>query len=312
MLRAERIAYTFTGQGSQRVGMWVDLERSQEARAIFRVADAIVGFPLSKLCREGPLEELTKTSNAQPAIVAHSLAALVALYELHPQLQETPPKFYLGHSAGEYSALAAAGVIGLETAISLVRKRGLLIEKMSIEGRMLAVHRFEHVDQVLAICSKTGTEAANFNGPGQIVVSGGVQGIEDAGMLAKEAGMRVILLRTSRAFHSSHMRPVTEEFKKVLAEVPFQDPVMFFIPNATAQPTRSGEKIKEAIAEQIAKPVRWYESIRLVLENGVDTVLEFGPEGILTGLLRRIDPEARGVCIKDCKSAVRYSYAGAS
>lgn len=312
MLEIDKTAYTFTGQGSQRVGMWDGLRGFKAAVEIFQTADEIVGFPLSRLCSEGPLEELTRTSNAQPAIVTHSLAALASLYESHPQLQETPPVFYLGHSAGEYGALAAAGVIAPETAISLVRTRGLLIEEMSTEGGMLAIHRFRDAEQVLDLCLKTGTEAANFNSPGQIVISGGVKEIEEARILATDAGMKVILLQTSHAFHSSLMRSVTERFKEVLAKVQFRDPIIPIIPNVKAKPSLSGDEIKEAIAEQIAQPVRWQESVEWVLEQGVNTFLEFGPEGVLTGLLKRIDPKARGICIKDYESAVKYPHARAS
>ncbi|MBI2314824.1 ACP S-malonyltransferase [Candidatus Daviesbacteria bacterium] len=309
MLGIDRRAEVFTGQGSQRVGMWSDLHQSAEARKIFQMADEIVGFTLSKLCREGPIEKLTKTENAQPAIVAHSIAAWVTARSLQPELQAIKPRFVLGHSVGEYSALVVAGVIDLETAIYLVRKRGLLIQELSSEGRMAAFHRFDNQEQVLSICQETETEAANFNGPGQIVVSGGVREIEDAIRLAKEMGMLVILLKTSRAFHSSAMRPATEEFKKVLLPIGFKDPVIPVIPNVTAKPSRSGDEIKKAIAEQIVMPVFWYESVRLVLASGVTTFLEFGPEPVLTGLLRRIDPAARGACIKDLESAVKCLYA---
>lgn len=307
MLEADKRAYTFTGQGSQRVGMWDDLRKSARAREIFQLADEIVGFSLSRLCSGGPIEELTKTRNAQPAIVAHSLAALAVAKGLHPELFEASPMFSLGHSVGEYSALVTTGVIDIATAIYLVRQRGLLIEELSPEGSMVALHKFDHLDQVMAICLQTGTEVANFNGPGQIVISGGIKEIKEATRIASQQGINSILLQTSHPFHSSLIRPVQEEFNKVLAKVVFRDPLFPIVLNTKAQPSISGNEIKEAIARQIAEPVRWDESVRYIQEQGVGTFVEFGPKPVLTGLLRRAYPQVRGIFVKDKQSAEALS-----
>lgn len=308
MLEIEKRADTFTGQGSQRVGMWVDLGQSSKVRKILQVTDEIIGFPLSKLCKDGPMTELTETRNAQPAIVAHSLAVLATAKELHPKLFETRPMFCLGHSAGEYSALVAAGVIDIEIAIYLVRQRGLLMEQFGKEGRMIALLGFTDKEQVIVICRETGAETANFNSPGQIIISGGVKEIEDAVRLAGERRIRVVPLKTSLPFHSSLMRPVQDEFKKVLSPVKFRDSTIPVILNVTACPTTDGTEMKEKLVEQIVAPVRWDESITWARKQGVDVFLEFGPEAILTGLLRKIDPIARGICAKDYRSAQSLSF----
>lgn len=303
MLELDKRVHTFTGQGSQRVGMWVDLEQHPEAQRIFHIADEVVGFPLSQICEMGPLLDLTETGNAQPAIVAHSIAALRVAQSLHPEFFSRKPYFSLGHSVGEYSALVDAGVIDIETAINLVRQRGLLMASLGGEGKMAALLGFQNKDQVMEICHETGAEGANFNGPAQIVISGGIQEIDDAIRLAGERRIKVIPLKVSRPFHSSLMRPMQEEFRKVIAPVEFKDPFHPAILNVTARTSISGEEIKENLVQQIVSPVRWDESIEEALRQGVGTYLEFGPEGVLTGLLRRIVPEARGICIKDYASA---------
>lgn len=308
MLEADKIAYTFSGQGSQRVGIWDDLRASAAAREIFQMTDEIVGFPLSKLCSEGPSEELTRTSNAQPAIIAHSLAALASIEELHSELLEAKPLFCLGHSVGEYSALVAARVITIREAIYLIRQRGLLIEQFGGEGKMAALLGFRDQEQVMEICGRTQTEAANFNGPSQIVISGGVKEIEHAIGLAGEEGIKSILLETSHPFHSSLMRPARDEFEKALSPITFKDPVVPIVLNTTARASTSGAEIKAAIARQIAEPVRWHESIIWVQQQGVRVFLEFGPKPVLTGLLRRIYPQAKGICVKDYKSAQELNF----
>ncbi len=303
MLELDKRAHTFTGQGSQMIGMWAGLEQSGEAQAIFNIADEVVGFRLSKLCKDGPLEELIKTSNAQPAIVAQSIAGLRTAQNLHPELLEIKPRFSLGHSVGEYSALVDAEVIDIATAIYLVRQRGLLMEQCGAEGKMAALIGFKHQEQVVAICRETGTEVANFNGPAQIVISGGVKEIEDAIKLAGENKIKAILLPVNRPFHSSLMKPMLQEFKKVIAPIEFKNPVTPVILNVTGRPSVSGTVIKRSLIEQPASPVRWDKSVNWALAHGADTFLEFGPKDTLTGLLKRIDIEAKGFCIKDYQSA---------
>ncbi len=299
-------AETFTGQASQRVGMWDDLRQSAAAGKIFQMTDEIVDFPLSKLCSQGPLEQITRTSNAQPAIVAHSLAALAAARELHPELFEENPQYVLGHSVGEYSALAAAGVITTEDAIYLVRQRGLLMEQYSPAGKMAALLGFSDKEQVIGICRETGAEAVNFNGPSQIVISGGTIEVEDAVRKARENKIKVVLLEALHPFHSSKMKPVQDMFREKVAPLEFKDSLRVVL-NTTAQFSRSGAEIKENAVVQIASPVLWEASMRLVIAKGVTTILEFGPGPVLTKLLRSIDPGVRGICIKDYESAQQLS-----
>lgn len=292
-------ADTFTGQGSQRVGMWDDLGGSAQARRIFKMTDEIVGFSLSRLCSEGPIKRLTRTSNAQPAVVAYSLAVLAATCEIHPEILEVRPKYVLGHSVGEYSALAAAGVIETSEAIDLVRKRGLLMERFGGKGKMVAFLGFRDRGQVIEICDETGVEVANFNGPSQIVISGRPKEVDDAVRVAEDRGIRTVPLGVSCASHSSLMKPVREELRKVIAPIEFKDPIVPIVLNVTGRPTVSGAEIKAALVEQITAPVLWEQSIRWVIAQGVSTFWEFGPGSVLTGLLKRIDPEARGVWVNN-------------
>lgn len=303
-------ALMFTGQGSQRVGMWDDLRVSPSARRTFQITDEIVGFSLSKLCSEGPIEKLTETKYAQPAIVAHSLAAFAVARELHSELFEREPLCVAGHSVGEYSALVVAEVINLETAIYLVRQRGLLMEEASRSnpGRMVALHRFISEEQVRSLCLKTGTYIANLNGPGQIIISGGIAEIENAVTEAKKVGIKPIPLEVSCAAHSPLMKPAQDEFKKVIADVKFDDPKTPVVPNVAAEPCVSGEEIKNYLVEQIVSPVRWHESVIYLLKQGIDVFIEYGPSPVLTGLLKRINKEAMGRCVKDYQSAEVLSF----
>ncbi len=297
MLNLENRAHTFTGQGSQRPDMFEGLEQSPEAWKIIETANGIIGFSLFGLSPE----DLNQTKYVQPAIVACDMALLAATRELHPDLPE--PAFDLGHSVGEYCALVDAGVIDTETALYLVEQRGLLMELLSPEGRMAALLGFENQEQVAEICKQTGTEEANFNGPTQIVISGGFSEMRNAMEMAKEAGMRVVLLKASHPFHSSLMQPVQDEFRKTITNIEFKEPKIPVISNITARPFQCADEIKLSLIKQIVMPVRWADSIRVAKERGVNTFLEFGPKPILTGLLNKIAPEANGFCVYDYISA---------
>lgn len=293
-----KVAYMFTGQGSQRKGMWGDLidpsPGSGLARRIFINADEIADCSLVA-------DPLTDTSKAQPAIVAHSLAALAVAKDRYPEIFKIPPAFCLGHSVGEYSALAAAGAINTTAAIYLVTKRGLLMEEAGRinPGKMAALLGLTD-DAVRDICQKTGAQIANFNCPGQIVISGEVDSIEKAVELVGERKSR--RLDISIASHSSLMRPAQERFANVLAPVGFREPQAPVISNVSARPYQSVAEIKQRLVEQLVSPVHWQQSIEYVLSQGVTTFIEFGPQAILTGLLRRINREAKSICISSLAS----------
>lgn len=301
MSAENQVAYTFTGQGSQRVGMWDDLRDSSIAQSVFEAADKRLGISLATLCSKGPIEELTRTSNAQPAIVAHSLSALYVTQNLHHDLPA--PKFYLGHSVGEFSALAGAGVIDEISAVYLVRQRGLLMER--VDGQMAVVFGKEP-EEVDELCRQSGAEVANINCPGQIVISGNEEHISEALRIANDP-RRVRLLNVSGPFHSTLMAPLREEFRQILDDVSFQDAKTPVILNVNAKPETRADVIKEMLVTQLAAPVQWRKSVEYAIAHGVTTFVEFGPGDTLTGLLKRINSEVRGVAVTDYQSAKTLS-----
>lgn len=293
----DKVVYTFTGQGSQRIGMWDDLRAFHLAEGFFRTADRRLGTSLSTLCRVGPIEELTRTSNAQPAIVAHSLAAFITAIALHHE--ELPkPSFHLGHSVGEFSALAAAGVIDGEAAVYLVRQRGLLME--GVNGQM-AVILGKDLEEVEELCRQSGAEVANINCPGQIVFSGSQEQISTALGIANDRRAR--LLPVSGPFHSSLMVPLRTEFRQILDDVSFRDAITPVILNVNAEPETRADVIKQMLVEQLASPVCWWQSVEYAIAHGVTTFVEFGPSDTLTGLLKRINPDVRGFAVTNYESA---------
>lgn len=299
MAAENKIAYTFTGQGSQRVGMWDDLRKFHLAEGIFKATDRRLGTSLSTLCREGPIDELTRTSNAQPAIVAHSLAAFVTTTaaQLHPDFPQ--PAFHLGHSVGEFAALAAAGVMDAESAVYLVRQRGLLMERVNGQMAVVLGREPREVDE---LCKQSGAEIANINCPGQIVISGSEESIGEALKIADDP-RRVRLLNVSGPFHSTLMAPLRTEFRQILDDVSFQDARIPVILNVSAEPETRAAVIKEMLVTQLAAPVRWWQSVEYAIAHGVTTFVEFGPNDTLTGLLKRINADVRGFAVTDYQSA---------
>jgi [acyl-carrier-protein] S-malonyltransferase len=294
---AHLTAYLFPGQGSQSVGMGQALvQRSEAARQTFAEADRILGFPLSDLCFRGPAEVLTETSNAQPAILTTSIAALRELQAARADLRQ--PAFLAGHSLGEYSALVAAGVLNFADAVRLTRVRGELMARAGERsaGSMAAILGIED-DQVVAICARAASETAsvvqvaNYNSPGQVVISGEKAGVERAMDLAKESRGRSRLLAVSIAAHSTLMASITDEFSDHVAATPLALPVIPVIGNLSARPMSNLEQVRDELVRQLTGSVRWTESVRTMIEGGAGRFVEIGPGSVLTGLVKRIAPE---------------------
>ncbi|HEX9148178.1 MAG TPA: ACP S-malonyltransferase [Thermoanaerobaculia bacterium] len=293
------LALLFPGQGSQFVGMGRALvESSPTARAVFDEADAALGFPLSRLCFEGPEEDLKRTANTQPAILTHSVAALAELSARFPGRLEGAA-FAAGHSLGEYSACVAAGVITFSDAVRLVRRRGELMQEAvpTGMGAMAAIVGLAAED-VEAACREAAqgeiVSAANYNSPEQTVIAGHAGAVEraSAACIAKGA-KRAIPLPVSAPFHSPLMRPARERMEELLAATSFSDAGIPVVTNVDALPVRDGAKLRDSLVRQIDSPVRWVESVRRLVAEGVDRALEIGPGNVLAGLLRRIDRSIR-------------------
>ena len=295
MAADQKVAYVFPGQGSQWVGMGHDLYVNlPEAKAVFEETDSILGFALSALCFEGPEDVLRQTVNAQPAIMAVSVAYL----RTSPQLQDRPqPSFLAGHSLGEYTALVAAGSLSFADALRLARERGRLMQEAGNQtsGGMLAVIGLDEAT-VQSVCQATGTEIANINCPGQIAISGPSQVLDKAAQLAKEKGaQRVIPLPVSGAFHSRLMQPAADGMAQAVSNLLFQDAIIPIVANTTAQPMTSGNALKAELLSQLCHSVLWQKSVEWMIKEGAHEFVEIGPGQVLTGLIKRISKEAKAI-----------------
>ncbi len=299
MTESPRVAFVFPGQGSQFVGMGKDVyAASSEARGVFDLADAALGFSLTKLCFEGPEEELRLTVNVQPALVTMSLALLAAMRT--SALMPTPV-FTAGHSLGEYSALAAAGALSTRDAVVLARERGRLMYQASISnpGAMAAIIGLDN-DAVAKLASESGVFVANYNCPGQVVISGDKTAMEQARTLAASRGAaKVVPLAVSGAFHTPLMQPAAEGLAKAVAKTPLNPPAVPVIANASARPLVSIGEVKDELSEQLTHPVQWQKSVEYMLSQGVDTFVEIGPGKVLAGLIKRIGKDTRTVNVGD-------------
>ncbi len=300
-------AAVFPGQGSQYVGMGKDLaDAFPSAREAFERADEALGLSLSRICWEGPEEELTRTQNAQPAILVHSLAAWSVIRDdVSPHV-----KYMAGHSLGEFSAYAASGSLSFEEAVRLVRRRGELMAEAGA-GTMWAVVGL-NADVVEAICEDVSGEggvvvAANYNSPQQLVISGETDAVERAGARAKEAGAKMVRpLAVSGAFHSPLMSVAESGLRGELDGLKLADPQFPVVSNVTAQPVADADAARRTLVSQLTSPVRWMQDVQRIAEDGVVNYLEIGPGKVLTGLLRRIDRGLSGVEVGKPEDVARF------
>lgn len=300
----ENIAFVFPGQGSQEVGMGQALvEAYPAAREIFEQADDMLGFPLSRLCFEGPDEELNDTFNTQPAIFVTSVAALESL---RAEGYDVMPRYVAGHSLGEYTAYVAAGVMSFADGLRLVRERGRLMKKAGEinPGSMAAIIKLDD-ETVVKICEEVTAEGngiltpANYNSPGQVVISGHTAAVERGIELAQVAGAkRALKLPISIASHSELMSVITEEFGDAISRTTLNLPVTPIVANITARPLDASlEAIRAEMMGQLTASVRWTDSVRWMVAQGITEFVEIGPKNVLTGLIRRIDKNVKTVNI---------------
>ncbi|MDQ3870940.1 MAG: ACP S-malonyltransferase [Chloroflexota bacterium] len=299
-------AFVFPGQGSQYVGMGRELaEAYRVAAATWEEADAALGEPLSQLAWLGDATVLDLTVNAQPAVLACSIAFLRALGAAREDSAASPsrPAFYAGHSMGQYSALVAAGVITLGDGLRLVRERGRLMQESAADGAMAAVIGMP--DERLAELEAAGKAAgvfavANRNAPGQVVVSGERAAVESASQEAKRLGARrVVMLPVSVAAHSPLMAPAAEGLRRAIAGVTFSDPAAALLANADARPLKTAEACRGELIEHLTRGVDWVAAVETMAAAGVARFLEIGPGKVLTGLIKRIVPEAEAWSVDD-------------
>jgi [acyl-carrier-protein] S-malonyltransferase len=309
-----KLAFMFPGQASQAPGMGKDLaEKFPAARAVFDEADRVLGFPVSRMCFEGTEEELKQTANTQPAILSVSVAAYRVLVGPDGG-QGIKPDFVAGHSLGEYSALVAAGALSFEDALQLVRKRGIFMQEAVPvgEGAMAAIMGLSPA-QVGEICKRAGegmvVSAANLNTPTQTVISGHAAAVKRAVELASQEGAkRAVVLAVSAPFHCSLMQPTRIRMEPELRSVIFSDLKIPLVTNTDAEIITNGSEAREALIRQITLPVRWEESIRELIEQGVSSFVEVGPGRVLSGLLRQIDRSVHCLNVED-EASVREAQA---
>jgi [acyl-carrier-protein] S-malonyltransferase len=299
-------AYVFPGQGSQTVGMGRLLStHSPAAAAVFAEADAALDLPISRLAWEGPAQALDVTVNAQPALLASCIAILRALETAWADagVESPVPAFYAGHSMGQYSAMVAAGVLSLPDGLRLVRERGRLMQASARDGAMAAVIGLDdaRLPDLVAAGEAAGIfTIANRNSPGQVVVSGERAAVEAAAEAAKGLGAkRAIVLAVSVAAHSPLMQSAAEGMRSALEGVTFSDPARLLLANADARPLTTGADCRAELVEHLTRGVDWIRAVETMASQGVDTFVEVGPGKVLTGLIKRIAPDAEAIATDD-------------
>ena len=303
-LRNLRMAFVFPGQGSQAPGMGKDLaEKFAVARQVFEEADDALGFAISRLCFDGPAEDLQLTENTQPAILTVSVAAFRAMLAAGIDA----PAFVAGHSLGEYSALVAVRALSLSDAVRTVRARGRYMQEAVPvgTGAMAAViggelEAIEHVcaeargDQVCSI--------ANINAPNQVVIAGNTEAVDRAVEMLSGVARKVVKLKVSAPFHCALMKPAQDRLAADLERLSFSEPAMPVVTNVDARATTAPDELRDALVRQVSAPVRWVESMQLLIEKGVDTFVEAGPGKVLSGLMRQISRDVKMLNVEDAAS----------
>lgn len=297
-------AFVFPGQGSQAPGMGKDLaEKFAVARQVFEEADDALGFAISRLCFDGPAEELQLTENTQPAILTVSVAVFRALQDAGI----AAPAFVAGHSLGEYSALVASGALSLSDAVRTVRARGQYMQEAVPvgTGAMAAVLGAE-LSEVGRICAEASGDQvcsiANLNSPSQAVIAGNAEAIDRAVELLSGVARKVIKLKVSAPFHCALMKPAQDRLAADLESLNFSEPAIPVVTNVDARSTTAPDELRDALVRQVSAPVRWVESMQLLIEQGVDTFVEAGPGKVLSGLMRQISRDVKMLNVEDAAS----------
>jgi len=304
ILRNLRTAFIFPGQGSQAPGMGKDLaENFPVARQVFEEADDALGFAISRLCFEGPAEELQLTENTQPAILTVSVAAFRAMRDAGVGA----PAFVAGHSLGEYSALVAAGALSLADAVRTVRSRGRYMQEAVPvgTGAMAAVLGAE-LSEIQRICEEASQgqicSVANLNSPNQAVIAGSSEAVDRAVELLNGVAKKVIKLKVSAPFHCALMKPAQERLEADLERLEFREPAMPVVTNVDARATTAPDELRDALVRQVSAPVRWVDSMQLLIELGAGPFVEAGPGKVLSGLMRQINRDVKMLNVEDAAS----------